>query len=161
MFVLAFSNINDTNKDEKNSHRKYFLLRVNITNYNVLIDGRNFYDQSINSLVRQYDKIRKIATGQGDDYTIGYLLDYQYFKHHYNLIAIDLSGQKELDADSGAIQQIEFYGMLKINLQVCKSKETMLQFSKGTAKVLQMHINGWVQQSECKITKKTKNSHQK
>ena len=68
------------------------------------------------------------------------MLDYQYFKDHYNLIAIDLSKQKELDADSRAIQQIEFYGMLKSNSQLCtvleKSKETVLQFSKGTANVL-------------------------
>ena len=68
------------------------------------------------------------------------MLDYQYFKDHYNLIAIDLSKQKELDADSRAIQQIEFYGMLKTNSQVCtvleKSKETTLQLSKGTAKGL-------------------------
>ena len=68
------------------------------------------------------------------------MLDYQYFKDHYNLIAIDLSKQKELDADSRAIQQIEFYGMLQTNSEVCtvleKSKETMLQFSKGTTKVL-------------------------
>ena len=73
-----------------------------------------------------------------DDYTTGYLLEYQYFKDHYKLIAIDLSKQKELDADSRAIQQIDFYGMLKTNSQVCtvleKSKETTLQFSKGTAK---------------------------
>ena len=61
---------------KRNSHQKYFLPRVNITNYNVLIDGRNFYDQPINSLIRQYDEIRKIATGQGDYYTTGCLLDY-------------------------------------------------------------------------------------
>ena len=150
MFVLAFNNINATipnnpinntaNKVERNSHRKYFLPRVNITNYIVLIDGRNFYDQPINDMIKQYKEIRKIETGQGDDYATGCLLDYQYFKDHYNLIAIDLSKQKELDADSRAIQQIEFYGMLKTNSQVCtileKSKETTLQFSKGTAKVL-------------------------
>ena len=91
-------------------------------------------------MIKQYDEIRKIATGQGDDYTTGCLLDYQYFKDHYNLIAIDLSKQKELDADSRAIQKIKFYGMLKTNSQVCtvleKSKETNLQFSKGTEKVL-------------------------
>ena len=75
----------------RNSHTKYFLPRVNITNYNVLIDGRNFYDQPINDLVKQYDEIRKTATGQGDDYTTGCLLDYQYFKDHYQLIAVDLS----------------------------------------------------------------------
>ena len=115
-----------------------FLPRVNITNYNLLIDGRNFYDQPINDIIKQYDEIKNIATEQGDDYTTGCLLDYQYFKDHYNLIAIDLSKQKELDADSRAIQQIEFYGMLKTNSQVCtvleKSKETMLEFYKGTTK---------------------------
>ena len=150
LFVLAFNNTNATipnnpvnntaNIIERNSRRKYFLLRINITNYNVLIDGRNFYDQPVNDMIKQYDEIRKIATGQGDDYTTGCLLDYQHFKDDYNLIAIDLSKQKELDADSRAIQQIEFYGMLKTNSQVCtvleKSKETTLQFSKGTAKVL-------------------------
>ena len=139
MFVLAFRKAEDANKVEKNSHRKHFLPRVNITNYNVLIDGRSFYDQPINDLVKQYIEIRKIATRQGDDYTTGCLLDYQYFKDHYNLIAVDLSKQKELDADSRVIQQIEFYGMLKTNSQVCtvleKSKETVLQFLKEQKKV--------------------------
>ena len=68
------------------------------------------------------------------------MLDYQYFKDHYQLIATDLSKQKELDADSRAIQQAEFCGMLKTNSQVRivleESKETMLEFYKGTAKVL-------------------------
>ena len=91
---------------------------------------------------KQYNeiRIRQIATDQGDDYTTGCLLDYQYFKDHYNLIAVDLSKQKELETDSRAIQQIEFYGMLRTNSQVCtvleKSKETMLEFYKGTVKVL-------------------------
>ena len=143
LFDLAFNNTgNNAHKVEKNSHTKHFLPRVNINNYNVLIDGKNFYDQPINDLVKQYDEIRKIATGQGDDYTTGCLLDYQYFKDHYNLIAIDLSKQKELDADSRAIQQIEFYGMLKTNSQVWtvleKTKETTLKFSKGTVKVLKL-----------------------
>ena len=116
MFVLAFDNTNDgDNKVERNSYRKYFLLRIDITNYNVLIDGRNFYDQPINDQIRKYDEIRKIATEKGDDYTKGCLLDYQYFKNHYQLIAVDLSKQKELDADPRSIQQIELYGMLKTN----------------------------------------------
>ena len=80
------------------------------------------------------------------------MLDYQYFKDHYQLIAVDLSKQKELDADSRAVQQIEFYGMLKTNSQVCtvleKLKETMLEFYKGTAKVVN-NINGWIQKSKC------------
>ena len=90
--------------------------------------------------MKQYDKIRKNATGQRDDYTPGCLLDYQYFKYHYQLIAVDLSKQKELDTDSRVVQQIEIYGKLKTNSQVCtvleKIKETMLEFYKGTAKVL-------------------------
>ena len=68
------------------------------------------------------------------------MLDYQYFKDHYQLIAADLSKQKELDADPRAIQQIEFNGKLGTNSQVCtileKSKETLLEFYKETAKVL-------------------------
>ena len=68
------------------------------------------------------------------------MLDCQYFKDHYNLIAVDLSTQNELDADSRAFQQIEFYGMLQTNSQVCtvleKSKETMVQFYKETENVL-------------------------
>ena len=111
MFVFAFDNTNNgDNKVERESHGNYFLPRVNITNYNVLIDGRNFYDQPINDQIKKYDKIRKIATGKGDDYTTGCLLDYQYFKINYQSVAVDLSKQKELDADPSAIQQIEFYG---------------------------------------------------
>ena len=90
--------------------------------------------------IKKYDEIRKIATLKGDNYTVGYLLDYQYFKDHYQLIAVDLSKQKELDVDPRAIQQIEFYGKLETNSQVCtvleKSKETVLEFCKVTAKVL-------------------------
>ena len=77
LFVLAFNNTtvtvpnnpikNTNNRVERNSHTKYFLPRVNMTNYNVLIHGRNFYDQPVNDLIKQYDKIRQIATGQGDD----------------------------------------------------------------------------------------------
>ena len=147
-FVFPFNNttvsnnpINNTNNRVlRNSQTKYFLPLVNITNYNVVIDGINFYDQAINDSIKQYDEIRKTATGHRDDYATGCLLDYQYFKDHYNLIAVDLSKQKELETDSRAIQQIEFYGMLRTNSQVCtvleKSKETMLEFYKGTVKVL-------------------------
>ena len=141
LFVLAFNNTNNgANKAERDSHRKYFSRRVDIINCNVLIDGRKFYDQPIDDQLKKYDEIRKIATGKRIDYTTGCLLDYQYFKVHYQLIAVDLSKQKELDADPRAIQQIEFYGKLQTNSKVCtvleKSKETVLAFYKGTAKVL-------------------------
>ena len=104
LFVLAFNNTtendnelpasNTPNRVQRDSHRKYFLPRVDITNYNVLIDGINFYDQPINDHIKKYDEIRKIATGKGDDYTTGCLLNHQYFKDHYQLIAVDLSKQK-------------------------------------------------------------------
>ena len=105
------------NRVQRDLHGKYFLPRVDITNYNVLTDSRNFYDQPINDQIKKYDEIRKIATGKRDDYTKECLLDYQYFKDHYQLIALDLYKQKELDADPRAIQQIEFYGMLNTNSQ--------------------------------------------
>ena len=57
------------------NNKKYFLPRGEIKNYNVLIDGRNFYDQPIND-IKQYDEVRKVSAGYGDDYTIGCLLDY-------------------------------------------------------------------------------------
>ena len=141
LLVMAFGNTeNDDNKVQRDSHREYFLPRVDITNCNVLIDVRNFYDQPINDQIKKYDEIRKIATGKGDDYTAGCLLNYQYFKDHCQSIAVDLSKQKELDPDIRAIQQIGFYGKLGTNSQVCKvlekSKETVLEFYKGTAKVL-------------------------
>ena len=153
LFILAFE---DTCADEaadapaprilavnrviRTSYRKYFVSRVDITSYNVLIDGRNFYNQPINDSIRKYDEIRKIATGKGDNYATGCLLDYGYFKKNYQLIAVDLSKQRELDADPRAIQQIEFIGMLKTRSNVFmileKSKEAILEFYKGTAKVM-------------------------
>ena len=103
-----------------------------------MIDGRNFYDQPINDLIKQY------KTGHDDDYITGCLLDYAYFKDNYRLIKVDLSKQKALDADPKAIQQIVFEGTVggnngtKIKLYTIleQSEETMLEFSKGTAKVL-------------------------
>ena len=84
-FSIIFDNTdNGAKKVEINSNTEYFLPRVNITNYNVLIDGINFYNQPINDLIKQYDEIRKTATGQGDDYKTGCLLDYQYFKEITN-----------------------------------------------------------------------------
>ena len=60
-------------------------------NYNVIINGKNFYDQAIDSVIKWYEKIRKLLTGQGEDYTTGFLLDYNYIKNHYRLINVDLS----------------------------------------------------------------------
>ena len=105
--------IKDDNPVSVNSLKKYFLSRVKIENFNIEIDGRNFYDQPINVSIKQYDEVRKVSTGQGDDYTTGCLLDFAYFEKNYRLIAVDLSKQKALDADSRAIQQIIFTGKIK------------------------------------------------
>ena len=109
LFVLAFDNTkNGDNRVQRNSHRKYFLRRAKITKCNVLIDGRDFYDQSISDEIRKYNELRKLCTGKGDDYTTGCLLDYKCFKDHYQLIACNLNKRKELDEDPRAIQQLEF-----------------------------------------------------
>ena len=73
-----------------------------------MIDGKNVFDQPITNDVKTYENIRKIATGQGDDYTTDCLLDYIYFKDYYKMIAVDLSKQQALNADPKAIQQINF-----------------------------------------------------
>ena len=127
----------------ENSYDKYFLPRLKLQhseNYNIEIDERNFYDQAINDSIKQYDEIRKISTGQGDDYTTGCLLDFAYFNKKYRLNTDDLSKQKGLDAYSRAIQQIIFTvkatDATKVFYILEKSKETILQFLKGTTKVL-------------------------
>ena len=88
--------------------KKYYLPNVEIKDYNVMIDGKNFFDQLIKNDKVPYENIRKIAIGQGDDYTTGCLLDYSYFKKCYKMIAIGVSKQEALDADPKAIQQINF-----------------------------------------------------
>ena len=126
--------------------KKYFLARVKIENYNIKIDGRNFYDQPINDSVKQNDEVKKVSAGQGDDYTAGCLLEFAYFETNDDrLIAADLSKQKSSEADSRAIQIIIFTGKIKAtvaNTQVIiyyileQSNETNLQFFKGTTKLL-------------------------
>ena len=95
-FVLAYGNTAGNNQVSVDSYKKYFLPRVKIDNCNIEIDGRNFYDQPINDSIKQYDEVRKISTGQGDDYPTGCLLDFSYFKKSYRIIAVDLSKQKSI-----------------------------------------------------------------
>ena len=80
LFVLAYDNTAGNNWVSVYSYKKYFLPRVKIDNYNIEIDGRNFYDQLINDSIKQHYEIRKISTGQGHDYTTGCSLDFAYFK---------------------------------------------------------------------------------
>ena len=77
-----------------------------------MINGRNFYDQPINDIIKPCDKVRKVSTGYGDDYTTGCLLDYAYYKDNCKLITVDLSKKNILDADPRAIQQIVFQGVV-------------------------------------------------
>ena len=101
-YFVAAGNIADQEAGTKDN-KKNFLPREEIINYIVLIDGRNFYDQPITDLIKQYDEVRKVSTGQSDDCTTGCLLDYAYIKGNYRLIVVDLSKQKALDADLRAI----------------------------------------------------------
>ena len=137
LFVLAFEN--DT---RRTSAKGYNLPNMEIKDYNVVINGENFFDQPIKNNKVTYENIRKISTGQGDDYTTVCLLDYPYFKDSYKMIAVDLSKQQTLDADPRAIQQIKFTanldraGNTRIYFILEEAKETILNFSEGTVKVL-------------------------
>ena len=111
MFVLVY--LNRDNDVKRFKTRRYYLRTGIIKNYNAIINGKNFYNQSTDSDIKRYEEIRKLTTGQGEDYTTGCLLEYKYIKNHYRLIAADLSRQKELDADPKVIQQIELVGQLK------------------------------------------------
>ena len=107
-----------------------------------MIDGTCIFDQPVNNDFKTYENIRKMATGQWDDYTAGCLLDYSYFKENYKMIAKDLSKQQALDANPRAIQQINVMGNLDrpgnttMFFITEEAKETVLDFSQGTVKVL-------------------------
>ena len=136
LFVLAFEN-----DDHRSSTRRYNLPTVEIKDYNIMINGENFFDQPIKNNKVTYEN-RKIASGQGDDYTTGCLLDYSYFVDTYKMTAVDLSKQQALDADPRAIQQINFTASLdragntRVSFIFEEAKETILDFSQGTVKVL-------------------------
>ena len=136
-FILAFENDNHRTSDDR-----CYLPTVEIRDYNIVINGENVFDQPIKNNKITYDNIREIAIGQGDDYTTGCLLDYPYFKDTYKMIAVDLSKQQALDANPRAIQQINFTanldraGNTRVYFILEEAKETILDFSQGTVKVL-------------------------
>ena len=137
LFVMAYNRVDG--QPTRNGQQKYYLPRIDLEKYNVIIDGRNFYDNPIESYIEKYRELKKVMIGKGEDYTTGSMLDFNYFDKHYKLVAADLSKQRELDADPRAIQQIEFKYMLGTNSTIYwvleKSKETILEFYKGTVKV--------------------------
>ena len=136
-FVLAFEN-----DAQRTSAKRYYLPNVEIKDYNIMINGENFFDQPIKNNKVTYENIRKVATGQGDDYTTDCLLDYQYIQDYYKMIVIDLNKQQALDADPRVIQQINFTahldkaGNTRVYFILEETKETILDFSQGTVKVL-------------------------
>ena len=135
-FVLAFED--DT---QRTSHSNYYLPNIEIKDYNIMINGENVFHQPIKNNKVTYENIRKITTGQGDDYTTGCLLDYLYFMDTYKMIAVDLSKQQALGSDPRAIQQINFTanldrdGHTRFYFILEEAKETILDFSQGTVKV--------------------------
>ena len=110
-----------------------------------MIDGKNFFDQPVRNDKVTYENIRKIAIGQGDDYSTGCLVDYTYFKKYYLMIAIDLSKQA-LDANHRAIQKISFTANLdrdentRFYFILEEVKETIFEFSQGIVKILWMQF---------------------
>ena len=112
----------------------------------VVIDARNFFDQTVKNNLRTYDNIWNIVTDQDDDYATGCLLDYPCFKKYYKLIAIDLSKQQKLDAAPKATQQINFTRNLNraesatMFFIIEEAKETVLDFPKGTVNIYWNHF---------------------
>ena len=137
LFAMGYNSING--QPTRNGQRKYYLRRIDLNKYNVIIDGRNFYDNPIENNIEKYRELEKVMIGKGEDCTTGSLLDFNYFNKHYKLVVVDLSKQKELDTDPRAIQQIEFKYMIGASSIIYwileKSKETILEFYKGTVKV--------------------------
>ena len=122
LFVLSFEN-----EEDRTSFSKYYVPKVEIKDFNVLIDGKSFFDVPVKNKEEAYEKIMSIS--KNNDYTTGNLLDYEYFSKHYKLIAIDLSKQIELE-NPDLKQQINFIGRYARNEGVTmfsiteKSEET-------------------------------------
>ena len=127
LFVLSFEN-----EEDRTSFSKYYVPKVEIKDFNVLIDGKSFFDVPVKNKEEAYEKIMSIS--KNNDYTTGNLLDYEYFSKHYKVIAIDLSKQIELE-NPDLRQQINFIGKLADDKATMlfiieKSEETTFEFSK-------------------------------
>ena len=115
LFAAAYETDDiERNVNTEESRRRYYLPRTEIKDCNVLIDGRNFYDQNINSSIVRYNELLKMATGRSEDYSTGCLLDYDYYIKDFNIVGIDLSHQAVLDSDPKINQQIEFVYKLEL-----------------------------------------------
>ena len=122
------------NENNRTSFSRYYVLNVQIKDFNVLIDGKSFFDIPIKIGEETYEQI--IEMGRNNDYTTGNLLDYEYFSKHYKLIAIDLSKQIELE-NSDLKQQINFIGRLKRDegaTMCCNSYLILTTYKNGNSK---------------------------
>ena len=130
LFVLAYEN-----EDDRTSYSQYYVPNIEIKNDNVIVDSKPFFELPIKNMEETYQKI--IDIGYNDDYTVGNLMDFDYFKEHYKLIAIDLSKQKELEND--VMQQINFIGSLdqQATLFVITEhrEQTAIDFSQNSATI--------------------------
>ena len=126
LFVFSFEN-----DVYQKSYRKYFLATVKIEEYNVITDGKNFFDHPIKNYLRTYEDIQKIATGQGDDKITSCLLNYNCFKDCYKTTAINLSKQQALDADPKPLIWMRRFRSRRTYGNAChhwKSKRTRFRF---------------------------------
>ena len=118
------------------------MLSVETKDYDIMINGRNFFGQPVQENIRTNNNILNVATGQGDDYRTSCLLFHPYFDKYYKIIAIHLSKQQALDADPKVIQQINFTanldraGNTTIFFIIVEAREIILNFSQGTVRVL-------------------------
>ena len=109
--MLVYSTEQESSKRYKT--RRYYLSKGVIKNFCVIINIKNFFDQPVDADVKRYKEKRNLTRKQGEHYTSGCLLDYEYIKNCFRLIAVDLSRQTKLDADPKGIQEIEIVGQLK------------------------------------------------
>ena len=134
LFVLAYGQVNN----DRQSFSRFYLPNVMIKDYNVIIDKLAFFDLPLKTEEEAYEKVIDIS--RNNEYTTGNLLDYDYFKKHYKLIAIDSSKQQVLQENEDLIQQINFIGRLEnaanIFIIIGKKENTILEFSQNFANVI-------------------------
>ena len=125
LFVLAYQNA-----DDRQSFSQFYLPKIMVKDFNVIIDKLAFFDLPIETEEEAYENIIDIS--RNNEYTTGNLLDYDYFKKYYKLIAIDLSKQQVLQENKDLIQQINFIGRLEeaanVFIIIEKKENTILQF---------------------------------
>ena len=133
LFVLAYQTV-----DDRQSFSQFYLPKVMAKDFNVIIDKLAFFDLLIKIEEEAYEKIIDIS--RNNEYTTGNLLDYDYFKEYYKLIAFDLSKQQVLQENEDLIQQINFIGSIEqaasVFIIIKKKEHTILEFSENFANVL-------------------------